>query len=131
MTANEAMWSERVAAWRASGLTSEAFCEGREFTAGGLRHWAHRLERAPKARQSTKRRQHRAAAPSIRLARVVRPAGKQGELTEEGAPRLAREQMRDRAAGITLEVGRVRVAVEPGVDRETLEVVLAVLGGMP
>ena len=31
------LWRERVVAWRASGLTSTAYCVGRGFSAGGLR----------------------------------------------------------------------------------------------
>src|SRR2546423_1253593 len=37
-----AKWAERVAEWKAGGLTSAAYCEGKVFTAGGLRLWAHR-----------------------------------------------------------------------------------------
>ena len=46
MTETEERWAERVAAWRASGQTSREYCEGRDFTAGGLRHWAYRLRKA-------------------------------------------------------------------------------------
>jgi hypothetical protein len=43
MTEKAAIWARRVAEWKSSGLTSEAYCAGRDFTAGGLRHWSHRL----------------------------------------------------------------------------------------
>jgi hypothetical protein len=30
-------WEGRVAEWKASGLSATAYCEGKPFTAGGLR----------------------------------------------------------------------------------------------
>ena len=57
-------WAKRVEEWQASGQTSTAFCEGREFTAGGLRHWAHRL-RVQAAKASG------IPTDQIKLARVV------------------------------------------------------------
>ena len=58
--ADEGMWAERVSEWRASGLTSRKYCEGKPFTAGGLRHWAYRLGRG------------RQESAPVRMARVVR-----------------------------------------------------------
>ncbi|MBK6534147.1 MAG: hypothetical protein IPF99_32645 [Deltaproteobacteria bacterium] len=40
-------WRERVGAWRASGLTAEAFASGKAFSASTLRWWSSRLGRAP------------------------------------------------------------------------------------
>ncbi|MDO9020610.1 MAG: hypothetical protein Q8S73_13550 [Deltaproteobacteria bacterium] len=40
-------WRERVGAWRASGLTAEAFASGEAFSASTLRWWSSRLGRAP------------------------------------------------------------------------------------
>ena len=40
-------WQERVAAWRASGLTADAFASGKAFSASTLRWWSSRLKRAP------------------------------------------------------------------------------------
>jgi hypothetical protein len=45
---------------------STEFCSGREFTAGGLRHWAYRL------RQVKAEGRKAAAVPVVRLARVER-----------------------------------------------------------
>lgn len=42
-----AIWSERVGAWRASGLTAAAYAEGRGFAGSTLRFWANRLKTAP------------------------------------------------------------------------------------
>jgi hypothetical protein len=40
-------WRERVGAWRASGLTAEAFASGKAFSASTLRWWSSRLGRVP------------------------------------------------------------------------------------
>ena len=112
--ADTAKWRKRVREWQSSGLTSTAFSEGEPFSAGGLRHWAHRL------------RQQRAAkaAQSVRIARVVR------------VPAAALPETHDAAAGAALaaapaalvaEVGAARVAVRSGFDRATLAAVLDVL----
>ena len=92
------MWERRVAGWRRSGLTSEQFCEGQDFKAGLLRHWASRLG-------------NRRARPEIRLARVVRVTEGEASVGE----------------GMTIEVGRGRVWVRPGFDRGMLASVVEVL----
>lgn len=107
-------WAKRVEEWQASGQTSVAYSEGREFTAGGLRHWAHRLRvQAAKAGRAVTR-------PPVKLARVraVRacPPGERGE-------RPAAE------SGVVVVIGRARVIVGRGFDAPTLATVLAVLGG--
>jgi transposase len=51
-------WAARVAGWRASGLSAAEFCAGKDFTAGGLRHWSSRLGRE-------------IAGGEVRLAKVV------------------------------------------------------------
>jgi hypothetical protein len=45
MTETETLWTERVAAWRASGLSAPKFAEAYDFTAGTLRWWASRLSK--------------------------------------------------------------------------------------
>jgi hypothetical protein len=74
-------WRERVGAWRASGLTAEAFASGKAFSASTLRWWSSRLGRAP-------------SVPFLEL--VSRPA--------VPAPDLPRELV------IEVGVARVRVA---------------------
>ena len=106
------IWSERVADWRSSGLTSKKFCEGRDFTAGGLRHWAHLL-----GRDSTVPR----AEGGTRLARVVRVASPR-RAGSTGAAALEAT-----GGGLVVEYGRARVAVSVGFDRSTLAAVLDVL----
>ena len=109
------VWAPRMAAWRASGKTSEEFCKGRGYTAGGLQHWAHLLSKREEAPMK----------PVVRVARVVtRPAVKARQAGRgrkvEASGTLTRR--------LSLEVGEVRIVVERGFDPETLEVVLGVLG---
>jgi hypothetical protein len=95
-----------VAEWRASGLSSPAYCAGKDFTAGGLRHWAHRLSRGEDRRSR------------MRIARVVRTS----TLESRAAAELA-----SGGAGLVVELGAARVRVTPGVDRATLATVIEVL----
>jgi transposase len=105
-------WTKRIEEWRASGLTSDRFCEGREFTANGLRKWAYRLG-------MTKRHRRK---PKVGLARVVRvPSaapipGKIGGGTREESD-----------SALAVELGGARVVVRAGFDRATLAAVLEVL----
>jgi len=102
-------WVRRVSEWRSSGLTSTAYCEGKPFTAGGLRYWAHQLSRGPQAGEA-----------SVRMARVVRVPSSRPPSRESSA--LARGP-----EVLVVELGAARVAVRPGFDRETLAAVLEVL----
>lgn len=98
-------WASRVAEWKASGLSSPKFCAGKEFTAGGLRHWAYRLEHG----EPTRRRQ-------VRLARVVRTARASSWVASD-----------DRSAEVVVEIGAARLLVRPGFDRETVAGLVEVL----
>ena len=100
-----ATWGRRVAEWRASGLTSQAFSSGRDFTAGGLRHWAYRLGKTRKQARS---------APAFRMARVVRVPS---------PPSVPASDV-----PIVVEVSGVRMLLRAGFDRATLGAVLDVLG---
>lgn len=102
-------WAKRVTDWQASGQTSTAYCEGREFTAGGLRHWAHRLRtRAAKAE----------APATVRLARVRRvPTATVSHAATAASGR----------SGVAVRIGGVEVVVERGFDRATLAAVLRVV----
>jgi hypothetical protein len=104
---NEQRWAARVADWRASGLTSTAYCQGRDFTAGGLRNWAYVLKERGVATPPT--------APSVRLVRVETPAATR----RPAAPPSITPLM--------IEFGAVRIAVPSGFDRSTLRAVLDVL----
>jgi hypothetical protein len=109
----KARWAERVAAWQASGQTSVEFCAGREFTAGGLRHWAYRLRQAEAGGPKAK-------APVVRLARLVRTPALASAAEVGPVPEVA---------GVLLQLGAVQVAVRRGFDRDTLAAVLDVLDG--
>ncbi len=99
---NDKIWAERVAEWKASGLSSPEFCRDKPFTPGGLRHAAFQLGRGTVKKPT-----------SVRLARIIRVA--------------PRESPRASGAGLMIEIGGARVAVPPGVDRPTLAAVVEVL----
>lgn len=104
--ADRKTWARRVADWRASGKTSEEFCEDREFTAGGLRNAAHLVEGGRRRRK----------AASVRVARVLRvPAA------------AAPSPLRAIEEPVVVEFGGARVAVRALFDRATLAAVLDVL----
>jgi hypothetical protein len=102
LTAIQRQWQRRVDEWRASGLTSTAFCAGRGFTPGALRHYAHYLAR-------------RAPSPKapLRLVRVERVR----DVAVESAA----------SSAITVEIGAARVIVPTGADAATLATVLDAL----
>ena len=134
MTATEQKWAERIDGWRESGLTSEQFSEGRAFSANGLRHWAYKLGK-------TKRRRPGVEAPEVRIVRVVRAAAETPAATMVGttgapaatapaptpAPMVAAMSATHVDSSLGIEVGAVRVVVQPGFDRATLMAVLDVL----
>jgi hypothetical protein len=95
MANTEEMWRQRVASWRASGETAEAFSAGRGWSAKTLRWWSSRLGRTT-------------SPPIFRVAQLVR------ESTTAGRNTIVIEQLD----------ARVRITIEPGVDREVLSMVL-------
>jgi hypothetical protein len=99
MTTTQAKWAARVSAWRSSGQTAPAFCEGKGFSPGGLRYWSSRLGRGE-------------GLSEIKMARVVR----------------AEPALEPATSPIVVEVGGARVTVQRGFDPEALRAVLAVLG---
>jgi len=122
-------WARRVAAWRACGLSSSEFCAGRDFTAGGLRHWAHRLRRLEAGSEDQ-------PTPPIRMARVVRagpmmrsssPAMEQQGATLAPAQAQSPTAARTPTSSLVLEMQGVRIGVQPGFDPPTLASVLAIL----
>jgi hypothetical protein len=97
----QAKWAERVAAWRKSGDTAPAFCAGKGFEASTLRYWASRLRR-PEVVSGPR--------DEVRIARVVRG-------TAGG----------DVDSPIVVEVGRARIAIRRGCDRDALRAVFELL----
>jgi hypothetical protein len=100
--------AERVAEWRASGLSAVKFSAGRDFTAHRLWDWASKIRKVEEARTPGIAR---TTMGRMRLARVVR------------VPRLATEATAA-GVGLTVEVFGARVGVPPGFDRATLAAVL-------
>jgi hypothetical protein len=103
-----AEWAERVKQWRASGLRSKEFCEGRGYSATNLLWWSSHFRRNGFPPTS-------AASTSVALARVVRRA--------EARPSALVVTGR----GVVIELHGARVAVEAGADRATVAMVLDVL----
>ena len=102
-------WAKRVEEWQASGETSTAYCAGKDFTPGGLRHWAHRLRaRGSKSPDAGSR-------PAVKLARVV------------AVRHRAEAARRAESSGVAIDVGTATIRVCPGFDRATLAAVVAVL----
>jgi hypothetical protein len=109
--ADTAMWAKRVDEWRKSEQSAREFTAGREFSAGGLRYWAHRLKREAVPASST-------VVPMARVIRSLPETGPTGAL----APRpVARE------AAIVIEIGAARISVRPGFDVATLTAVVDAL----
>lgn len=105
-------WAERVTAWRASGLTSERFCDGKGFRPNALRNWAWRLGKTKPRRKF-----------SVPIARVV-PTLRTGLGAQVSTPRAPTH------TGITVEIGAVRIVVGSGFDRSTMAAVLELLGAV-
>src|SRR5215831_14733922 len=95
-------WAERVAAWRSSGQSSYEFCEGRAFTAGGLRHWAHRLKKGTAAKPSGP-----SSRPALRLVRLGRRPTSAASVTPAMDGPCE-------SAGVSVHSGAVRIVVARG-----------------
>jgi len=112
-------WAKRVAAWRASGKTSTAFADGQGFTAGGLRYWAHRIDRAqPDPTPAVKPASARVRRRAVRIARVIR--------SSPGAPPVSASP----DGSIVFDYAGTRVAVRADYDRAALRDLLALFGEM-
>jgi len=102
--AKAAIWVERVAEWRNSGLSAVKFAEGRDFSAHQLCYWRVKMR---KAEEPAGPRSNPGGPGDVRVARVVRVA----TAGTTGAP-------------VAVEVHGVRVVVSRGFDRATFSVVL-------
>jgi hypothetical protein len=103
MSDTKEIWKKRVASWRASGETAEKYSAGRGWSAGTLLWWSSRLGRE-------------GPPLPVRVAQLVRSPVQRDRVEPAGA--------------IVVELldARVRVTIDPGADRETVEVVLKLLG---
>ena len=99
-------WQKRVARWRASGETAEAFSAREGIAANTLRWWSSKLGRA------------KAAPTSLAMVQVVR------------TPAVGAAPPRPAAGAVVVELldARARVTVEAGVDAATLTTVFTALG---
>lgn len=118
MTGKAKLWRKRVREWRASGLTSEQFSEGRGFRAGLLRNWAFRLGESQPRKVLT---------PELRMARVVPTAAPRAAAAVEPAGGTSVSDIASEAAALVVELGQARVSVRPGFDRAALAAVLEVI----
>lgn len=111
------VWVKRVRAWKASGRSAAEFCQGKSFAEGTLRWWVSRLKRLDDEEAEATADAAQGAA-EVRLARVIRSPGEAG--TDE----------RSRGEVVVIESLRhaMRIAVTRGADRETLAMVVEVLG---
>ena len=106
-------WETRIAAWRASGQSSEKFARSRGFSAQSLRIWDKRLregEVAPRFLQLVKR------APA--------PPPPTADATPKPPPRPATPQR-----GLVIEIGNARIHIDPTVDDALLRRVVRAIGG--
>ena len=100
MMHDRSFWSRHVRAWRASGLTQREYGRRHRISKGSLGYWA-----------STLNRQKTTATDLVQVGKA-----------EVGEPRLSRP--------IELVVeGRYLLRLWPGVDRDHMKDVLAVLEG--
>jgi transposase len=96
MADTRSMWRQRVAGWRGSGLTADAYSRRHGFAASSLRWWSSKLAREEPAKSP------------VRFAQLVRSPTATGEAGGRGS--------------IVIEVldARVRLTADPGADRETV-----------
>lgn len=126
--ANAADWAERVAEWRASGVTAAQFCAGRDYAARTLLRWSSELRVTPERPTIELARVEPDAAkrPEIRLARVVRVRGST-TLPPTRTPPMPRAPVEVPGAAIVVVVDGTRVEVGRGASREVLAMVLDAL----
>ena len=99
----EAIWAERVRAWRSSGKTASTFAEEEGLTLSALRYWAARLVRKP-------------AAPAM-----VR-------LVAKSTVPVAVVPVSEAKTELVVEVGDAQVRVAREFDPELLRTVVRALG---
>jgi hypothetical protein len=116
MTETETKWTERVKEWKASGKTAKEFTQGCDFKPSTLTYWAHRVRRL--AEQPAKP----VPGATVRLARLVRIA-----TTDKGATQRKNGVSAELSGSIVVELGRARIVVQAGFDRQSLTTVLEVL----
>lgn len=104
MSDTSAIWKKRVAEWRASGKTAEAFSAGRGWSPQTLRWWSSRLGR-------------KAPPPIVRVAQLVRSTTSGSDARGAGA--VVVEDLD----------ARLRITIDAGADRELVTTVLELVAG--
>ena len=108
MNATAAEWTERVRAWRASGLSASEFSKPFGYRGKTLCWWASEL----------KRREH-----------VKNPANDAAKVTMARV-RLTRQSAEADLAPISIAVGGAQIAVRRGFDAALLREVVSALGAI-
>lgn len=123
--ANATIWAQRVAEWRASGLTAAKYAESRGVGLSALRYWTQRVGRGPIPAAAAA---VAAAAPAPSRANALVATRMARVVTGATADATVRLSDRGRASGVVLEIRGIRISVAAGFDRTTLAEVVDVLG---
>jgi len=109
---SEAIWLERVLAWRQDGRSAAQYCEDQPYHPSSLLSWSSRLGQQGKVHPLTHRRKGTAkSAPAATFARVVaRPAPQP-------------------SAAVVVSIGASRIEVTEGFDPGLLKAVVTALAG--
>jgi hypothetical protein len=109
---SEAIWLERVLAWRQDGRSAAQYCEDQPYHPSSLLSWSSRLGQVGKVQPLTNRRKGAAkAAAATTFARIVaRPAPQP-------------------SAAVVVAVGASRIEVTEGFDPGLLHAVVSALAG--
>ena len=110
---SEAIWLERVLAWRQDGRSAAQYCEDKPYHPSSLLSWSSRLGQEGKVQPLTRRRKHAGLSAAVAtFARVV-----------------ARPALPPTAA-VVVAVGTSRIEVAEGFDPVLLRAVVdALVGG--
>ena len=115
----ETTWRRLVDEWRESGVTQEAFCDGRGVAVASFRWWKWKLGLPGRSRAESRREEERPERPlpAFVPVRIVEAAGQRGA---DGAG----------ADAFELELpGGWRLRVPAGFEAESLARLLAVVEG--
>lgn len=104
MKTTAAVWSERVRAWRASGLSATDFARPEGYRGKTLSWWASELKRRERDKASV--------VPKVSMARV-----------------RVRRRPADHDATISVVVAGAQIAVRRGFDAVLLREIVSALGG--
>lgn len=108
-----ALWRERVADWKASGLTADEFASRHGLVAGTLRWWARRLETKYGDTLRTRPTIAPGRSRAARSAEAKRPEIRVAKIVQVAPPA---EPTRYGAVVVELSEGRAQVTFERGSD---------------